>query len=148
MDRELSTCLPFGEFVEAAIARASASGVLQIVGAGDVQFLYLKSPDVQSTILSVSGPWLGLAGTINIPRECVDVDLTASGSEIVLATDGLYDQPDEKRVRLGRGDLLSTLSKIDVGTTLYEATKHAYLVATAQSRRQHDDTTILSLRRL
>jgi hypothetical protein len=146
MDRELTSCLPLGEFVEAAIARANSAGIVTIVAAGGIQFLYARSPIEQPAIQTARGHWLGLGEVMNECREQANLDLTASGSEVVLGTDGLFDQANGEGVPLRK--VLSSLQNADNGAALVETVKSAFLMATTNGRDQHDDTTIVSLRRL
>jgi serine phosphatase RsbU (regulator of sigma subunit) len=83
----LSDCLPDGVFVECTLARLRRDGNVTVSPAGSR--LILRSADGATDLYHLRGGWLGLCRPE--PDEQRTFSL-AAGDELLLATDGLFDQ--------------------------------------------------------
>jgi serine phosphatase RsbU (regulator of sigma subunit) len=90
----LEDCLPEGVYVECTLACLHSDGRIVVVPAGGSRLLLRRGNGHKTILLKLRGGWLGLI------RPSVNDQQTLSlqeGGELVLATDGLFDQLHEYR---------------------------------------------------
>jgi hypothetical protein len=140
---ELEAVLPDDLFVEAVAGRFTPSGEATVAAAGGFHPILRRSKANVLESLSLSGCFLGLEiGDRDQSRWELD-----DGDELMLATDGLFDQPCGAEERLGR--LLSSRCQDQLRSeprALHEAVV-AVLGKVLGQHPQHDDITVVTLRR-
>jgi hypothetical protein len=134
----LEDCLPDGIFVECTLARLGPDGEATVAPAGGTRLLVRRGGAGRADLLKLRGSWLGvgppLAGDQHTYR-------LGDGDELLLATDGLYDQLEDAGADVA--DLLTRTSNTD--TLLDDAWR---LLREALRRTpQKDDITMVLLRR-
>lgn len=133
----LADCLPEGIFLECTLLRLTESGQATIAPAGGTRVLFhsvRRSPD----LIQLRGAWIGLRA----PHLDEQYHLQLGhGDEIVLATDGVFDQLDD----LGGAEVISQRVRTRLGT-LFASLCAALEQAVAQGE-QKDDITMVLLRR-
>jgi hypothetical protein len=132
----LADCLPDGIFLECTLVRLTADGRATVAPCGGTRLLVhpaRRPPDV----VKLRGAWLGLRAPTCEEQHSLDLDL---GDELVLATDGIFDQLDDggaeevtRRVPPRRGALFAALCEA--------------VEASLASGEQKDDMTMVLLRR-
>jgi serine phosphatase RsbU (regulator of sigma subunit) len=132
----LADCLPDGIFLECTLVRLTAEGRATIAPCGGTRLLVhpaRRPPDV----VKLRGAWLGLRAPTPDEQHALDL---APGDELVLATDGIFDQLDDggaeevtRRVPPRRGALFAALREA--------------VEASLAAGEQKDDMTMLLLRR-
>jgi hypothetical protein len=96
LGQELADCLPDGVFVEAALGRLSADGGISVAGAGNCCVVIRRSGRSQIDLHDFGGFYLGMEPGDRDQREW-SLDL---GDELMLASDGLHEQPCGENLRL------------------------------------------------
>jgi hypothetical protein len=135
---ELRSCLPRWLFVEATLARFNRGGEAVVASAGACPVL-LRQPARAGVMRHVLGGTL-----LGLPLEPEHGQQTwqlERDDEVLLATDGVFDQPasaPDQRV----GDVLAALNP---GTTLHDALCRA-LEGALNAGAQHDDITVVTVR--
>jgi len=142
LGRELEAVLPDDLFVEAVAGRFNASGEAVLAAAGGCRPVLRRSQANVPQLHSLSGCLLGL--------ELGDRDQCSwrldDGDELLLATDGLFDQPCGAQERLGKR--LAELCGVQLasGRDLHAAALEV-LAQVLKENAQHDDITVITLRR-
>jgi hypothetical protein len=90
LGRELSRYLPIGVFVEATAARLDPSGQVSVGGAGDIQVISRQYEARSIALHRFGGPYLGFDIPAARSQRSWQLD---PGDELLLATDGFFDQP-------------------------------------------------------
>jgi hypothetical protein len=140
LGRELESVLPDELFVEAALGRFAPSGEAVLAAAGGCCPVLRRSGSDRPEIRSLSGCFLGLEWGDRDQESCTLGD----GDELLLATDGLFDQPcggsDRLKARLAEwaGERLAA------GLGLHDAVIEI-LSRALKAARQHDDITVVTL---
>jgi hypothetical protein len=144
MDRELEGVLPEGVFVEATMAQfiVQSKGVARLCAAGYAAAL-LRSNSVR--LLPLGGMYLGLTSGIARTESELDFD---SGDELLMATDGLWDQScadttGEPRLREYLPEVLKDLSQTD---SMHDAVIECLKQAIQKSGKQQDDVCVVTVR--
>jgi serine phosphatase RsbU (regulator of sigma subunit) len=144
MDRELLDVLPEGVFVEATLGQfdAQSQGCARLCAAGYVAAL-LRSNSLR--FLQLWGMYLGLtAGTARTESE-FDFD---SGDELLMATDGLWDQPTDATGELQlREHLPEVLKDLSQNESVHDAVIAQLQQAIRKSGKQQDDICIVTVQR-
>jgi hypothetical protein len=132
----LEDCLPDGVFVECTLAHLTPEGVVTIAPAGGTRFLLRRRGAGRAELVKMRGGWLGL-----MPPRADDQRSwrLAGGDELLLATDGVFDQLAD----LG-ADLCNGAARAG---SLFE-TVERLLRRSLQQGPQKDDLTMVLLRRL
>jgi serine phosphatase RsbU (regulator of sigma subunit) len=133
----LEDCLPEGVFVEATLVRLGADGALVVAPAGGTRLFLNRLGTEEVNLIKLRGGWIGF-----LPANPADQYTTSlgHGDELVLATDGLFDQlamlaePTLQVLRPGEGSLLDQVQQ--------------QLVEALRAHEQKDDITLVALRRL
>ena len=138
LESELAGCLPDGIFVETVIANAKVCGNVDLAAAGFVQFLTGLIPEVED--IKVGGAYLG----IRSPESFSERSQTLKPNhELVLATDGVFEQPDGARLlRDTIRDRVNSSGNHSVHQAVLEVVETMLL-----QHPQRDDLTIVTLRR-
>ena len=133
MHELLESCLPEGVYAECTLVRLSPEGEATVAPAGGSRLL-LRRRGSAADLLKLRGGWLGL-----FPPSAADQkSLTlAEGDELLLGSDGAFDQLDEL-AGAGRPGRASGSLLEDVRRLLHEA---------LQKGPQKDDITLVLLRR-
>ncbi|MFO0842876.1 MAG: PP2C family protein-serine/threonine phosphatase [Gemmataceae bacterium] len=137
MHELLADCLPDGVFLECTLVRLTADGRATVAPCGGTRLLVHPSrrpPDV----VKLRGAWLGLRAPTLAEQHSL---VLGHGDELVLATDGVFDQLDDsggaeavtRRVPQRRGALFAALREA--------------VEASLASGEQKDDLTMVLLRR-
>ncbi|HKF51704.1 MAG TPA: SpoIIE family protein phosphatase [Candidatus Acidoferrales bacterium] len=132
-----------GQYATLVCGRASASGSVELCNAGHLPVFLLRDGEVRS--LEAKGVPLGMFGSAIYPAERLQLK---AGENLVLYTDGLTESRDGSSNEYGLGRLAQFLNGRDALEP--EALTAACLAEVGKfSRgvRQHDDRTILVLRR-
>jgi hypothetical protein len=138
LHHELEDVLPEGIFVEAVLARLGTDGAVTVAPAGGIRIWLRHQGDTQARLHSLRGAWLGLMPPL--AKEQRQWMLRA-GEELLLASDGLFDQlaqPDSD---------LNWLPSAPTGRRpLFEAVRRQ-LTEQLRDRPQRDDITLVVLQR-
>jgi serine phosphatase RsbU (regulator of sigma subunit) len=138
MHQLFEECFPEGIYVEGTLVRLDRDGTVTVAPAGGTRLLLHRSGAAKSDQITIRGSWLGLAAPH--PRDQHTWRLEP-GDELVLATDGLFDQladhPGDEP-----GAWLQTS-----GNGVFEQVKEQLHEALRQ-QSQKDDITVVALRRL
>jgi serine phosphatase RsbU (regulator of sigma subunit) len=142
LGRELEAVLPDDLFVEAVLGRFGASGEAVLAAAGGCRPILRRSKTDVPELHSLSGCLLGL--------ELGDRDqcswMLDDGDEVMLATDGLFDQPCGAQDRLGKRLAELCGAQLASGRDLHAAALDV-LCRILEENAQHDDITVITLRR-
>jgi hypothetical protein len=133
----LEDCLPEGVFLECTLVRLDESGQATVSPAGGSRLL-LGRQRRSVDLVKLRGAWLGLRAPTPEEQHCLEL---GPGDELVLATDGVYDQLED----LGGIGNLAGEGQAPRGS-LFEAVR-AWLERALQSGPQKDDITLVLLRR-
>jgi serine phosphatase RsbU (regulator of sigma subunit) len=135
----LADCLPEGVYVECTLARLRPAGEVVIVPAGGSRLLLRRGPQEKPILVKLRGAWLGLARPSRGDQRTWTLE---EGGELLLATDGLFDQLHE----LGPSERAEWLGRIGGGGCLFERVRELLRQALARAP-QKDDITMVLLRR-
>jgi hypothetical protein len=137
----LEDCLPEGVYVEASLAHLGPDGQATVLPAGACRILVRRRGLTDIAYHALSGSWLGLCRPSAADQRSWSLGV---GDELLLATDGLFDQ---LRWR-GRGpaDPATLLAPLHGQAPLLEAVQRALHTA-LRDRLQVDDITAVALRR-
>lgn len=140
---EAADCLPDGIFFEATVGRFSPQGHVALAASGAGYTVARRSGNGQSHFEVVKGGlYLGVG--IPLPREhherCLEV-----GDELMLATDGLAEQPTTEGML---GKQLNSLLNVSADQPALHDSVVAILTKVWQSHPRHDDTTLLTVKRM
>lgn len=139
MHEMLSTCLPEGVYVECTLVRLGADGEATVAPAGGSRLLLRRGDAARADLLKLRGTWLGLsAPTVEDQRSW----LLAGGDEILIATDGVFDQLTEHDT-----EAVWELKGSAVGAAGLFDSVHRLLHEALANRPQKDDITMVLLRR-
>jgi hypothetical protein len=131
----LEGCLPEGVYVEACLARLAPSGQVVLASAGGTRLLVRTGPQRELTLHAVRGRWLGLAPPDESDQRTWEL---AVGDELLLGSDGLFDQ---LALSERRADALEALN----GSSLLEAVRGALREA-LRDQPQRDDISAVAVR--
>jgi serine phosphatase RsbU (regulator of sigma subunit) len=137
----LGDCMPEGVYTEAILAHLGPDGHATLVPAGACRILVRRRGLTDIACHTLSGSWLGLC------RPSADDQRSWSlgiGDELMLATDGLFDQL--RWTRRGTTDLATLLAPLHGQAPLLEGVQRA-LHSALQEHLQVDDITAVALRR-
>jgi hypothetical protein len=134
MHELLTDSLPDGVFVECTLARLGTGGEVTVAPAGGTRLLVKRGGE--AGMVKLRGAWLGLRAP---GREEQHLVALASGDELVLATDGVFDQLEEE------GGPEVALEGAE-GQTLFERVR-GLLDQSLARVPQRDDMTMVQLRR-
>lgn len=132
-----------GQYVTLVCGRASSNGTIELCNAGHLPAFLLRDGDLQ--MLEAKGVPLGMFGAAVYPADKLHLK---TGENLVLYTDGLTESLDESSNEYGIGRLAQFLNGRQALEP--EALTSACLAEVgkfSRSVRQHDDRTILVLRR-
>ena len=142
LDGVLRGCLPEGVFVEATVGRFRQGGEAVLVAGGGSVLLIHDPQQWQVRLRRLSGPLLGVEYPCSLQRDR-EHWLMPRGSEILLASDGLYDQTIGE-TRLGKVIVEEVTPRVH-GCSLHDAV--VSLVERAlQHEPQLDDISIITVR--
>jgi hypothetical protein len=144
LGREVSEVLPDDLFVEATLSRFTASGEMTVAAAGGCPVVIREAASGRAQCLKVGGHFLGMDRYDLPPRVPLSSRLR-SGDEVLMATDGLFDQPNGEA-----GPLQASLDRLLSGpvrgkTSLHDAALRAIRDA-LKHRPQHDDIAIATVK--
>jgi hypothetical protein len=140
LGRELESVLPEGIFVEAVLGRFSSRGEAVLAAAGACRPILRRSEDCAAEFHLLSGCFLGLELGHRDQRDWT----LHPGDEMLLATDGLFDQPcGDQRLHARLPECAG--AHLSAGRDLHEAVVEV-LDEALRSRPQHDDITVVTLR--
>jgi hypothetical protein len=131
----LTDCLPEGIFLECTLARLTDDGQVKVVPAGGVR-LWVWSRAGPPDLVKLRGAWLGLRPPAADEQHTLSL---GHGDELLLATDGVFDQLDEQgaeavgRAASRRGGLFEAVREL--------------LERSLEREEQKDDITMVLLRR-
>lgn len=137
MHELLVDCLPDGIFLECTLVRLTSEGRATVAPCGGTRLLVhpAKRP---AGVVKLRGAWLGLRAPTLEEQHSLDLD---HGDELVLATDGIFDQLDE-----GGGAEAVTSRVPSRRGALFAALREA-VEASLAAGEQKDDMTMVLLRR-
>jgi len=135
----LEDCLPDGVYVEGTLVRLSPQGQATVVPAGGTRFLVRRSGASRPELVQLPGHWLGLSPPRPEDQHFLEL---GGGDEILLGTDGLFDQ----LAALSDAAWLDLLDTRSPNLPLFERV-HDLLRRSLQQVPQQDDITALLLRR-
>jgi serine phosphatase RsbU (regulator of sigma subunit) len=138
LGRELNRCLPDGVFVEATAARLDPSGHASVGAAGFTRVIFRRHGTCLIALEQFGGHFLG----IDIPEKRSQQSWRLDpGDELLMATDGFYDQPMQN----GRlAENLDALTPDDHEPSLLD-TAHALLRRVWVKHPQFDDLTLVAV---
>jgi serine phosphatase RsbU (regulator of sigma subunit) len=139
----LEPVLPESVFVEATVARLTPAGRAAFSGAGFCRVALRRSGDETIELHHLGGLYLGLGSG---PRDHVDWAIDG-GDEVMIASDGLFEQPDgdPPRCPLEASLARRAVGHLTMGRALHDAIL-AVLEEALQGCPQRDDITVLTIR--
>ncbi|HTU20420.1 MAG TPA: PP2C family protein-serine/threonine phosphatase [Gemmataceae bacterium] len=135
----LADCLPEGVYVECTLARLYSDGEVVVAPAGGSRLLLRRGRQETPVLLKMRGPWLGLIRPSPAEQQTWTLE---DGDELLLATDGLFDQLHEHTPI----DVVQRLGRIAGGAGLFERVR-ALLQQALEHTEQKDDITMVLVRR-
>jgi len=135
MHHQLADSLPEGIFLECTLVRLDSRGHAVVSPAGGTRLLIRRERGIPE-LVKLRGAWLGLAAPSTEDQYRLDL---SPGDELVLATDGAFDQLDEE------GGMESMASEFR-GRTLFDDFR-SRLEESLAREPQKDDITLVLLRR-
>jgi hypothetical protein len=142
LGRELESVLPDDLFVEAVLGRFTTSGEAVLASAGGSRPILRRARADRPEFHSLAGCLLGLE--LGERDQCSwSLD---DGDELLLATDGLFDQPTRDQERLGKRLAECCRDQLASGRDLHGAVLEV-LGQVLEEHAQHDDITVITLRR-
>jgi Stage II sporulation protein E (SpoIIE) len=131
-------CLPEGIYVEGTLVRLDRDGTVTVAPAGGTRLLLRRKGANKADLIKLRGTWLGLAPPHSEDQQTWRLE---QGDELLLGTDGMFDQLADTQGR----DLDALLEA--AGTGVFETvTRH--LRESLRDQDQKDDITVVALRRL
>jgi serine phosphatase RsbU (regulator of sigma subunit) len=128
----LADCLPEGIYVECVLARLNGDGRMTVAPAGGSRLLLRRAPPGHITMHTLRGSWLGL-----VPPDPADQQAWAlcNDDELILASDGLFDQLGER----GRssGAFTDLLACAQCASTLFDAVDRAVGESLQEHSQKH-----------
>src|SRR5262249_24642875 len=109
----LADCLPEGVYVECTLARLHSEGEVVVVPAGGSRLLLRRGPQDKPMFVKLRGAWLVLACPSRGDQRTWTLE---DGGELLLATDGLFDQLHER----GSSEQPEWLGRLGGGGCLFE----------------------------
>jgi hypothetical protein len=143
MSRELEQVLPDEVFVEAALARFRSTGEASIAGAGFCRVMYRRAGQVRVSVKHIGGHLLGCYWGNDHDQENWSLLID---DELTIASDGLYEQPDEIGQALAGCIVEHVARRLAAGANMHEAVLST-LRDVVGDRPRHDDVTVLSVLR-
>jgi Stage II sporulation protein E (SpoIIE) len=142
LGRDLEQVLPDDLFVEAVLGRFTSAGEAVLAAAGGSHPILRRSKASHPEFHTLSGCLLGLE--VGSRDQCSwSLD---NGDELLLATDGLFDQPSSAQERLGKRLAERCEEQLVSGRDLHGAVLEI-LRRVLEANVQHDDITVITLRR-
>jgi serine phosphatase RsbU (regulator of sigma subunit) len=139
MHELLASCLPEGVYVECTLVRLGPEGKATVAPAGGSRLLLRRGNRAQADLLKLRGTWLGLSAPMVEDQRTLAL---AGGDEILIATDGVFDQlADHSAVTVWD---LNGAAPGDA--SLFDAV-HGLLHEALARKPQKDDITMVLLRR-
>jgi hypothetical protein len=135
MHRQLSDSLPEGIFLECTLARLGPDGEAVVSPAGGTRLL-VRRGQRPPELVKLRGAWLGLAAPSTDDQYHLRL---GPGDELILATDGAFDQLED------HGGIDSFARKAS-GASLFDAFRDR-LEESLQHGPQKDDVTLVMVRR-
>jgi hypothetical protein len=142
LGRELETVLPDDLFVEAVLGRFGSTGEAVLAAAGGFHPILRHSRAGDLEFPSLSGCFLGLE--LGERDECSWS--LEDGDELLLATDGLFDQPSSAQDRLGNRLAEHCRNELARTADLHGAVL-GVLGRVLGEHAQHDDITVITVLR-
>lgn len=135
----LAECLPEGVYVECTLARLHPDGEVAVLPAGGSRLLLRRGRQDRPTLVKLRGAWLGLARPNTGDQQTLKLE---EGDELLLATDGLFDQIHE----LCRDEVVEWVARFAGKSGLFSRVRELLRQALEQTP-QKDDITMVLLRR-
>lgn len=135
----LEDCLPDGVYVECTLVRLNPDGEIVVASAGGSRLVLRRGHEETPVLLKMRGAWLGLLRPSLGDQQTWTL---ADGDELLLATDGLFDQLHEHRPV----DVVQQLGRLASGASLFECV-HSLLQQALEHTEQQDDITMVLVRR-
>jgi serine phosphatase RsbU (regulator of sigma subunit) len=135
----LADCLPEGVYVECTLVRVHPEGEVIAVPAGGSRLLLRRGSDRRPALLKLRGSWLGLARPSAGDQAVWNLD---DGDELLLATDGMYDQIHQ----FYQQEVADAVGTITGTAGLFEQVRDLLRQA-LEKTPQKDDITMVFLRR-
>ena len=132
---QLEDCLPEGVYVEGTLARLGADGAVTVSPAGGTRLLLRRRERVE--MLKLRGGWLGLFAPSPAEQHAL---MLAEGDELLLATDGFFDQLADAR------ETVPVLQQVPAFRLLFDHVRDL-LQKVMAAEPQKDDITLVFLRR-
>jgi hypothetical protein len=133
--------LPEGFYVEATLARFRGDGEARVAPGGGSRIL-VRSGSTEISLHRLRGGWLG--GWRRPEPEDQQNWVLEEGDELLLCTDGVYDQLEEQGIPAT--EVAGHLHDLGNGGTLFDAI-YRVLEESLRQRPQADDITMILLRR-
>jgi sulfur transfer complex TusBCD TusB component (DsrH family) len=134
MHELLRDCLPEGIYLECTLVRLEPDGKTTVVPAGGTR-LFLAAVSQHPVLVKLRGAWLGLRAPSSEEQHTLSLN---HGDELLLATDGVFDQLDPNAI--------DALVRRHPRGTLFEVLRDM-LERSLASEPQKDDITLVLLRR-
>jgi hypothetical protein len=135
----LADCLPEGVYVECTLVRLHPEGEVIAAPAGGSRVLLRRGRQNEPVLVQMRGAWLGLFRPATSEQQTW---LLEEGDELLLATDGLFDQLHEH----GASNVVQHLARSAAAERLFERVRRL-LDQALQRTPQKDDITIIFLQR-
>lgn len=135
----LEDCLPDGVYVECTLVRLDPDGEIVVVPAGGSRLLLRRGRQETPLLVKMRGAWLGLLRPSPSDQQSWTLQ---DGDELLLATDGLFDQLHEHSPI----EVVQRLGRLAGGASLLERVR-ALLQQALEHTEQKDDITMVLLRR-
>jgi hypothetical protein len=143
MSRELEPVLPDEVFVEAALGRFTSTGEASVAGAGFCRVIYRRGGQACVKLQRIGGHLLGCFWGNDHEQESWSL---LADDELTIASDGLYEQPDEFGHNLEIRIVEHISRRLAPGGSTHNAILEI-LKDVVGNRPRHDDVTVLSVLR-
>ncbi len=139
MHELLEDCLPDGVYVECTLVRLHPDGEVVAAPAGGSRLLLSRRRQEETVLLKLRGTWLGLSAPSPSDQQSWRLE---DGDELLLATDGVFDQLHEEE----DNDLVDRLIRAIGQDGLFPCVR-GLLREALERTPQKDDITMVLLRR-
>jgi serine phosphatase RsbU (regulator of sigma subunit) len=143
MSQELETVLPDEVFVEASVGRFTADGEALVAGAGDCRVILRRAGQDHVNLQHIGGHLLGSFWGNEHEQESWNL---LAGDELTLASDGLYEQPDQDGHHLVNR-IVDQISRRLAPRSLMHNALLEMLADVVGNQPRRDDITVLSVLR-
>jgi serine phosphatase RsbU (regulator of sigma subunit) len=143
MSQVLEPVLPDEVFVEAALGRFTSGGEASVAGAGFCRVMFRRAGQKSVNLRRIGGHLLGCFWGNDHEQESWSL---LADDELTIASDGLYEQPDEFGLKLENSIIEQIAGRLAPGGITHNIVLEV-LRDVVGDRPRNDDVTVLSVLR-